>query len=186
MDWSTDALTLGNDSAPSPSSSAATSPPTSSTGSIGTKKSTKLGPIIGGAVGGVACTLLVAGAVAWALRRKWSRAQITASLTSPWPLPPDVVQIPSLAVVSYLPSGSSERNMKKSEKRAPDQSTAALNGATFPQQEESPSTQHAMPVLPPSALPTEELVRLLNERLRGHQWDEEEMPPEYPPVHGST
>ncbi|KAJ7151866.1 hypothetical protein C8R43DRAFT_1190492 [Mycena crocata] len=31
-----------------------------------------------------------------------------------------------------------------------------------------------------STLPTEELVRVLNERLRNRQWDEEEAPPEYP------
>ncbi|KAK7039648.1 glycoside hydrolase family 76 protein [Favolaschia claudopus] len=33
---------------------------------------------------------------------------------------------------------------------------------------------------PPSDLPTEELVRILNERLRGHNWDEDETPPNYP------
>ncbi|KAK7044479.1 glycoside hydrolase family 76 protein [Favolaschia claudopus] len=33
---------------------------------------------------------------------------------------------------------------------------------------------------PPSDLPTEELVRILNERLRGRNWDEDETPPNYP------
>ncbi|KAJ6470440.1 hypothetical protein C8R45DRAFT_1015639 [Mycena sanguinolenta] len=32
----------------------------------------------------------------------------------------------------------------------------------------------------PPAIPTEELVRMLNERLQGHDWDNGEAPPEYP------
>jgi hypothetical protein len=31
-----------------------------------------------------------------------------------------------------------------------------------------------------SALPTEALVRILNDRLQSREWDEEEAPPDYP------
>jgi hypothetical protein len=40
--------------------------------------------------------------------------------------------------------------------------------------------QNSTPVQPPANLPTEELVRILNERLQGQDWDEEEAPPDYP------
>jgi hypothetical protein len=40
--------------------------------------------------------------------------------------------------------------------------------------------QTSTPVQPPINLPTEELVRILNERLQGQDWDEEEAPPYYP------
>ncbi|KAF7328326.1 Glycoside hydrolase family 76 protein [Mycena venus] len=40
--------------------------------------------------------------------------------------------------------------------------------------------QNSTPVQPPVNLPTAELVRMLNERLQGQDWDEEEAPPDYP------
>ncbi|KAF8217947.1 hypothetical protein K438DRAFT_15189 [Mycena galopus ATCC 62051] len=40
--------------------------------------------------------------------------------------------------------------------------------------------QNSTLVQPPASLPTEELVRILNERLQGQDWDEEEAPPVYP------
>ncbi|KAJ7190663.1 hypothetical protein GGX14DRAFT_603883 [Mycena pura] len=45
----------------------------------------------------------------------------------------------------------------------------------------APSAQNSAPMpQPPINLPTEELVRILNERLQGQNWDEEEAPPDYP------
>ncbi|KAJ6495444.1 hypothetical protein C8R45DRAFT_1095076 [Mycena sanguinolenta] len=41
-------------------------------------------------------------------------------------------------------------------------------------------TQNSARLPPPTNLPTEELVRILNERLQNRNWNEEEAPPEYP------
>ncbi|KAJ6520988.1 hypothetical protein DFH09DRAFT_1287310 [Mycena vulgaris] len=163
----------------------------------------KLGPILGGILGAVA--LLVAGIVMWFILRRRSRAthplQIPPSQTANRdldPFPPNTSEVDAFRTESRsqrfnnsLPGVRYRENSGKHPDYPLSQSlsstewamhSAGMNGggsgasdAEMPEREAlNPSQPH------PSALPTEELVRLLNDRLQNREWDEEEAPPEYP------
>ncbi|KAJ7468986.1 hypothetical protein FB451DRAFT_1255438 [Mycena latifolia] len=198
------ALSIGNDSAPSqssatptPSSSSSSSPSPSST-AVPTRKP-PLGPIIGGVVGGVA--LLAVGFIIWLVRRRhfYSSVQqtprptsivLSSSVTSwiqPFTAPTHSRRAKNkIGEPEFEESSRKPRNQPSSSREGPAQSSAktAMNGAPSrrpPVVEQRPSPPSDTPNS--AALPTEELVRLLNDRLRNHEWDEAEAPPEYPTSH---
>ncbi|KAJ7908218.1 hypothetical protein B0H13DRAFT_2331620 [Mycena leptocephala] len=166
------AINLRNDS----DTSTSVAPAPTATQSPGTvpRKSSKIGPIIGGIFATVA---LMAGALSiWVIQRRRFRSSSAPKRTS-----------------SVSPFGI-WYNLRHRGKRARDalgESPETVAAPPFSKAAAVP--RRAAPVVtvpvvaqnssvsqPSSNLPTEELVRILNERLQGQDWDAEEAPPEYP------
>ncbi|KAJ6592052.1 hypothetical protein DFH09DRAFT_1414896 [Mycena vulgaris] len=202
------AVTLGNDTvssttSPSLSPSPSPAPPSS-------HPSPKLGPILGGVLGGV--VLLVVSFAIWFICRRRSRAGHPREAAPPMTLGLDLDTIPAntSAIEAFgtesksLPftdSASGVRYRENSGKHQDSPFSPSLSSTEWAMHRATmsaagPSDGHLSHArerqapdisLPhPAALPTEELVRFLNERLQNRSgWDEGETPPEYITGHGS-
>ncbi|KAF7337078.1 Glycoside hydrolase family 76 protein [Mycena venus] len=163
-----------------------TSPLQTSASSSVSSHSSRKATIIGAIIGSLA---IVAAAVGvWVARRRWILSRrISPSmgpLNSSSPTTTAVTPF-SNASMSVSIGTASKATGRRAETRYSTHkpgvaSMAHTAGAQSRQRSEvarvDPPVQRALP--PP--LPTEELVRMLNERLQGHQWNDGEAPPEYP------
>ncbi|KAJ7843013.1 hypothetical protein B0H13DRAFT_2364952 [Mycena leptocephala] len=147
------------------------------------KTTANVGLIVGIVVGGSAA--VAACVVLWLICRCRRSRRIAASAASPFSLTPSVAEIQPLTWEAYLvsPPRPSSRSAEKSGEKRPVPPQANANVASRASRRAAPQAQIGNPNS--AALPTEELVRLLNERLHNHEWDEE-MPPEYPPTEHGT
>ncbi|KAJ7827105.1 hypothetical protein B0H13DRAFT_1917816 [Mycena leptocephala] len=161
---------------------AASSPPPASSGIPSSvapqKKSSHLAAIIGGALGGVAVISLIL-ATLWCLRARDSRT----------PKIPTGAQFPSPG----LPSIKLGAGGKHVEQHSPGgrYHSPVVEPATRPANLSSNSSEPAVEqaqvnLLRASAIPTEQLVTVLNQRLQNRHWDDREAPPEYPVTDGSA
>ncbi|KAJ7923590.1 hypothetical protein B0H13DRAFT_2655064 [Mycena leptocephala] len=99
--------------------------------------------------------------------------------------PPSTVTAATSSVPSPPVSPQGYPNSKRARHLASpttDSSRPSTSIATLAQESSPaiPSTAEVGRSRSPSAMPTEALVRLLNQRLQNQQWDEEEAPPVYP------
>ncbi|KAJ7469022.1 hypothetical protein FB451DRAFT_1255579 [Mycena latifolia] len=185
------AIYLKNETTPTASGS---SPPTSQTPSAPSRaspgpRSSLIGGIIGGAVGGI---ILLSGGI-WFIRRR-SRVQRTSQppVTSPamYDIEPFIdVSRPVSDTLLAEPEqseklGRPRKNHPSSGRlvggapitgSAASTSSPGVQAPTVERRNETPARAAS-----PAALPTAELVRLLNERLQNQNWDDEEVPPDYP------
>lgn len=165
------AVNLRNESA-SPVAPGVSPSPTES-GNASAKSSNKATIIIAAVLATVA--LMGAAIITWIIRRRRRRRSNSAS-----------TQKPSVSPFSILPRlrprGKAAKDALAEPPTAVVQPRIAKNvrapGRVAPVVAVNPTPQNAVQS-PPSNLPTEELVRILNDRLRGHHWDEEEAPPDY-------
>ncbi|KAK0213933.1 hypothetical protein IW262DRAFT_1466494 [Armillaria fumosa] len=190
-----------------PSSNTSDSGSSSGSGSTPNKSSGPAGAIAGGVIGGIALLIIIGLAVFFVRRRSvllddgFSKSLLSPPAPTPFIIKPLNSAQSSSDRPLYSPTSSRQsekvpaggrshvRQSSMREKAAPlhAESTMSLQegGSTQPQ---SSAPEPAAATVPgPSNeepqrvnLPTEELVRLLNERLQvGGHWDEDEMPPEY-------
>jgi hypothetical protein len=150
------------------------------------KTTANVGLIVGIVVGGSAA--VAAGVVLWLIYRRRRSRRIAASAASPFSLTSSVAEIQPLTWEAYLasPPRPSSRNAEKSGEKRPFPPPAANSSANVTRVTSRTAPRAQIGIPNSAALPTEELVRLLNERLHNHEWDEEEMPPEYPPTEHGT
>ncbi|KAJ7695420.1 hypothetical protein B0H17DRAFT_1198654 [Mycena rosella] len=186
------AISLRNDSSnviSGPQSSSASAP----SQTPAPHKSSRNASVIGGVIGGVALVAVVA--AIWAFRRRFSPSRhtesqpmttvysdsISASEINPFrehETSPTSYGLPSQRThraKSY--NDLKRRHAAESADAIPDSSGPSLMSNPHPASVDVLPQNVVQPV--PAALPTEELVRLLNERLQGHEWDEGEAPPDY-------
>ncbi|KAJ6560643.1 hypothetical protein DFH09DRAFT_1279584 [Mycena vulgaris] len=193
-----DTAGAGISSSTSASATAASIPGPSASLAPGKSKSPPIGAIVGGVVGGVA--ILAVFLIIWIIfrRRRYSRAtfpphspptMFVGQPATPGPASASVLSASTLIVPSPPVSPQEFNNGKHSRYLSP--STASSSGPPFVVANSTDSTQAALGVLEAgqrnetvplrsSALPTQELVRLLNQRLQNQEWEEEEAPPGYP------
>jgi hypothetical protein len=154
------------------------------------KKSSHLAAIIGGALGGVGVISLIL-ATLWCLRARDSRtpkiptgAQFRESGINPF-----TAQIASPGLPSIkLRAGGKHGEQRSSGGRY---HSLVVEPATRPANLSSNSSEPAVEqaqvdLLRASAIPTEQLVTVLNQRLQNRHWDDREAPPEYPVTDGSA
>ncbi|KAJ6513668.1 hypothetical protein C8R47DRAFT_617253 [Mycena vitilis] len=178
------AMRLRNDSDASASTPTAspqpTDPGTTPLSSGSSRHSSNESVIIGSALGALSLTLIVVSGI-WAIVRRRRRSKSN-----------------SMGVSRVNPFGI-WYNFRRRGKRATDALGAAPAIPTGPRATKGDIVSASRRVRPPVAparlptpaqsstaaqppinLPTVELVRMLNERLQGQDWDEEEAPPDYP------
>ncbi|KAJ6556453.1 hypothetical protein B0H19DRAFT_1377142 [Mycena capillaripes] len=188
-----------------PSSSSSSATPSSSANAIKGHKSSPLGAILGGTFGGLAVVAALGCALLWLRRRQHRRdlekPEPQVAQLEPFLSPTNAVSVSEhsfapVAEQSFSPIAPvcAPPRSRYDEKRSdghrsppppPISSSSAVVGTTM-----SPSTVSGSGTsdfssvraehVSASNLPTEQLVRLLNQRLQNHQWDEGEVPPEYP------
>ncbi|KAJ7740385.1 hypothetical protein B0H16DRAFT_57886 [Mycena metata] len=180
-------------SAPSPTSLASLVPtPLSHHGR------SKIGAIVGGTIGGVVALGIIAAAFWLWLRQRRER---------PPPIVPSTLlyePFPGATPSPFIPSTSTPVKSKSSSPSAPGALLPLFRPGIKPEEPQDPPRSPRMRsialgagdgnrvrsygpnieqteiVIRTSDLPTERLVRLLNERLQGRAWDEEDTPPGYP------
>ncbi|KAJ7488249.1 hypothetical protein FB451DRAFT_1391195 [Mycena latifolia] len=174
------AMGVSSDSAAPSSSSASaptgTAPVGSSPSPNPSKNSHKLGAVLGGVLGAVAIAVIFG---LWLLHRHRSRTHQTPVATA--------ARMEPFMTSSNNPLPMSSSTSVRLEKRGLDQHPPSIPSRLHSTTGEGPSgiNSSAAPTgldldHVDSTLPTEALVELLNRRLRNRQWDEGEMPPEYP------
>ncbi|KAJ7167973.1 hypothetical protein C8R46DRAFT_996167 [Mycena filopes] len=162
---------------PTPSSSTTPVPPP------GPRKSSNVAAIVGGvvcaAVALLACALFI-----WLIRRRRLRkTNSTAARPSPFGIWYNIRRrgknaenaLAAPASTVSAPSSSS----KNASARRPAPAPAPPPAPVVPVVAVAPNVNPGG-IQPSANLATEELVRMLNERLQGRDWDAEEAPPEYP------
>ncbi|KAJ6489088.1 hypothetical protein C8R45DRAFT_1143600 [Mycena sanguinolenta] len=182
------AISLQNDTDPSGASgstdgSTPGGPTPSGPSSLPNRTKTPIGAIAGGVAGGVA---LLALAAVFVLRRR-RRAQRTAMMVEAFACPPQGPTSGSgggSGAAAGKRTGQATAGGKAGMRlpwlvHAPTSASASATSASPATTTTREGPVSAMPTTRRSVLPTEELVRMLNERLRGHTWEEGETPPEY-------
>ncbi|KAK7044487.1 glycoside hydrolase family 76 protein [Favolaschia claudopus] len=167
---------------PSPSQSPGLTPPQQSKSS---KKTVAIIVSVLAVIALMACVLLI-----WFIRRRRRLRRNSTSSSSPgssvnpfgaW----RNIRRPGKHARDALGVGSGEPPSVTEAVRGPVSKRAAARGPPRPPRPavvatNSTSEGSSSAASPPSDLPTDELVRILNDRLRGRNWDEDEAPPDYP------
>ncbi|KAJ7023751.1 hypothetical protein C8F04DRAFT_177188, partial [Mycena alexandri] len=177
------AISLRNDSesATSVPGPAPTTTPPSGTAPVRVGKPSKVAAIVGGVCSVVA--LMTCGFFIWLIRRRRLRSRSESNLT---------LSVNPFGIWYHMRRRGKNARNALSEEPATTASTS-FSRDKLPHRRPAPTvsvpvlspdiavpSQRSDRVQPPSNLPTEELVRILNERLQGRDWDAEEVPPEYP------
>ncbi|KAJ6473979.1 hypothetical protein C8R47DRAFT_1221239 [Mycena vitilis] len=186
------------------SQSASATTTSKAAGAVSASHHSPVGAIVGGVVGGLV-VLAAFGGVWFVLRRRrrkdsayvpqdgLSMSEVDAeAAVDPFrtaPSPSSTMMTPPSIGATTLPPISPQRYSGGKSSRYPG-STSPTTDSTA--KEQPPASRPMMVSNPtastilsseggsPSTMPTQELVRLLNQRLQGQEWDADEAPPTYP------
>lgn len=168
-----------------------TPPSASQTGSVSpspasaSRNASLIGPIVGGAIAGIALLGLVVGI--WCLRHKRARKAPTLP-TNQTPATSAVHPFTAQSNSSVHPPARlpwapppRKRPLAQDGRLVATQIKFTSLDSSTPSSVVSEQGNREMAMPPsPSALPTEALVRILNGRLQNREWNAEEAPPDYP------
>ncbi|KAJ7037185.1 hypothetical protein C8F04DRAFT_420451 [Mycena alexandri] len=160
----------------------------------------KIGAIVGGTIGGVVALGIIAAAL-WFRQKRERPPPVfpSALLYEPFPgaTPSPFIPSKSTAVTSppsfHTAPGSpppafhlgTKPGEPQNSPRSPQVGSVALGGLNrMRSQAVGPDIEQAAEAT--SVLPTERLITLLNQRLQGRPWDEEDTPPDYPFTESTT